>query len=169
MDLEYRVIVVGFGDHFASDAVAGLEVADHLRRASGHICEVRSIESCSPIFFAEQPPNTIVIFTDSVRSGSRPGTIHGISLSTSEVVTHAMQFGSNITRGLRPEIQTLLHSTQRHPPMYLIGIEIEKFDPGIGITTGVHTAVLEVVRELAKLNGKGQPKLPFFPDFLRSD
>jgi hypothetical protein len=58
----------------------------------------------------------------------------------------------------------LLRSLKSHVQVYLIGIAIENWDPGIGITSSVHAAVLEVVRELAKLNGKGQPKLPCFPE-----
>jgi hydrogenase maturation protease len=162
-----RIVVVGCGDRFASDEVAGLEVAAELRRTSGHICEVRAIELCSPTFLAELSPDTIVIFVDGVRSGARPGTIHAIRLPSERVHAHGQTAGSGDALDVHREIDMLQHV--KGPKMYLLGIEIERWDPGIGVTTSVHAAVMEVVRELAKLNGKGQPKLPFFTEDLRSD
>ena len=162
-----RIIVVGCGDHFASDDVAGLEVADQLRRIAGHVCEVRAIEVCSSSFLTELPPGTIVIFVDSVRSGARPGTIHAIRLPSARVHGHGQPKPSSDALGVHSEVDMLQHV--KGPAMFLLGIEIERWDPGIGVTTSVHAAILEVVRELAKLNGKGQPKLPFFPEDLRSD
>ncbi len=159
-----RVVVVGCGDRLASDGAAGLEVADQLRRTPGHVCEIRDIQSCSPNFLAELPPGAMVIFVDAVRSGSRPGTIHWMRLKSPALAAQTLQFGASHTRGLRPEIENLLRVTEPGPQMYLIGIEIEKWDPGFGITSSVHAAVLEVVRELSKLNEKGQPKLPLFRD-----
>lgn len=157
-----RVIVVGCGSRFASDEAAGLEVAAQLRRTSGHTCEVRDIESCSPTFIAGLPPDALVIFVDAVRSGARPGTVHRIALASSGRIT--LQTGSSHMWGIRSEIENLLHLPQPRPQMYLFGIEIEKWDPGFGITTSVHAAVLEVLRELSTFNGKGQPKLPFFSE-----
>ena len=51
-----RILVVGCGERFASDEVAGLEVAAQLGRTPGHICEVRDIEHCSPSFLNNCPP-----------------------------------------------------------------------------------------------------------------
>lgn len=163
-----RIIVVGCGDHFASDDVVGLEVADQLRRIPGHICEVRAIEHCSPSFLAELPASTIVIFVDAVRSGVRPGSIHAVRLPSERVHAHGQPASSSKALGVHHEVEMLQHLKTRSK-MYLLGIEIERWEPGIGVTSSVHAAMLEVVRELAKLNGKGQPKLPFFTEDLRSD
>ena len=157
-----RIIVVGCGDHFASDDVVGLEVADQLRRIPGHVCEVRGIELCSPSFLQELPPGTIVIFVDAVRSGARPGTIHAIRLPSARVHGHGQPKPSSDALGVHHEVDMLQHVNG--PAMYLLGIEIEKWDPGIGVTSSVHAEMLDVVRGLAKLNGKGQPKLPFFTE-----
>ncbi len=162
-----RIIVVGCGDRFASDEVVGLEVADQLRHIPGHLCEVRAIELCSPSFLGELPPETILIFVDAVRSGTRPGTIHAVRLPSDRVHPYSQATSSTDALGVHREVDTLQHV--KGPKMYLLGIEIERWDPGIGVTTSVHAAVTEVVRELAKLKEKGQPKLPFFTEDLRSD
>jgi len=163
-----RIIVVGCGSHYASDDVVGLEVADQLRRIPGHICEVRAIEHCSPSFLAELPPGTIVILVDAVRSGARPGTIHAVRLPSDRVHAHGQPASSSNTLSVHHEVE-MLQNVKAGPKLYLLGIEIERWDSGIGVTSSVHAAMLEVVRELAKLNGKGQPKLPFFTEDLRSD
>ena len=147
-----RIVVVGCGKHLASDESVGLEVVTQLRRTPGHICEVFDCQSISPIFVSDLPANAVLIFVDGMRTGSRPGTIRGINL----------QAGTKPSLPIRSEVEMLLNRASRIPQVYFIGIEIEKWDPGVGITSGVHAAALEVVRELAKLNGEGQPKLPFF-------
>ena len=162
-----RILVVGCGERFASDEVAGLEVAAQLGRTPGHICEVRDIEHCSPSFLEQLPADSIVILVDAVKSGARPGTIHAIRLPADRVHPYGQPTGSSDSLGVHREIDML--QRVKGPKLYLLGIEIEKWDPGIGVTTSVHAAVLELVRELAKRNGKGQPKLPFFTEDLRSD
>jgi hydrogenase maturation protease len=140
-----RVIVIGCGNRFASDEAAGLEVGAQLRRRPGHICEVREIESCSPGFLSELPPDTTLIFVDSIQTGARPGTIHALRFPLS----HAVR--------IRNEIRMLLPLAEKVSQMYLVGIEIEKSDPGIGVTSSVHAAVLEVVKQLSKLVKQGRP------------
>jgi hydrogenase maturation protease len=150
---------VGCGNQFASDEAVGLEVVSQLRRVIGHVCEVHDCRTVSPALLSSLGPETVLIYVDAVRTGARPGTIHGVEL-------HCGQEPSVV---IRSEIQLLLNRAKKLPQAYFIGIEIEKWDPGIGVTTSVHSAALEVVRELAKINGKGQPKLPFFTETPRSD
>jgi hydrogenase maturation protease len=164
-----RIIVVGVGDRFASDDAAGLELAAELRRTPGHVCEVRDIENCPPSFLTDLPPDSTVIFADAVRTGARPGTIHAVRLPSEKVCPRTKSSAPAGALAIHHQIHLLQHLASPSLPMYLLGIEVENRDPGIGITTSIHAAILEVVRELAKFNGRGQPKLPFFTDNLRSD
>lgn len=159
-----RVIVVGCGSHSASDEAAGLDVADQLRRTPGHVCEVRDMTSCSRAFVAELPVDTVVIFVDAVRSGARPGTFHGIALTpSSERIAPTLQSGSGHTRGMRQEIENLLHIPEPRPRMYWIGIEIEKWDPGFGITTSVHSAVFGSSEGTRQAQWKRAAEAALFP------
>jgi hydrogenase maturation protease len=158
-DRRIRIVVVGCGNHLASDDAVGLEVISQLKRVAGHICEAYDCRTVSPTFLSDLPPDTILIFVDAVRSGARPGTIHSFKLVAGEKTPVAV----------RSEIGLLLDRAKQVPQAYLIGIEIERWDPGLGISSTVHAAAVEVARKLAKLNGKGQPELPFFTDDLQSN
>ena len=155
-----RVVVVGCGERFASDAAAGLEVAAMLVRLPGHACEVRDLELCSPQFIAELPADSILVFVQGVMSNSPPGTVHAVRLSREGVADN----GSNPNLRVWDEIRNLLALASRLPQVCFVGIEMERTDAGVGITSSVHAAVLEVTRELISLNEKGQPKLPFLTE-----
>ncbi len=155
-----RVVVVGCGDRFASDAAAGLEVAAMLRRIPGHSCEVRDLDLCSPQYISGLSPETVLVFVQGVMSSSPPGSIHAVRLTRDGLPA------SSSSRTLRvwDEVRNLLRLSSHVPNVGLMGIEMERTDAGIGISSSVHAAVLEVVRELAALNEKGQPKLPFLTE-----
>jgi hydrogenase maturation protease len=168
-----RILIVGLGNQLSSDEAVGLEVAKQLRAVSGHICEVVDADRVTPGLLNGLPANAMLVFISGVRNGSRPGTIHAVRLHPNgplkgSLPTHAL--GMKVP----DEIQLALQNATRLPPICLIGIEMERWDSGVGITSSVHAAALHVVRELAKLteielNEKGQPKLPFFTEDLRSD
>ena len=152
-----RIVVVGCGDPFASDAAAGLEVAAMLRRTPGHSCEVRELDLCTPSFISELAPEAILAFAQGVISNSPPGSVHVVRLGKDGLPE------PSATANLRvwDEISNLLKLASRLSKVYLIGIEMERTDAGIGISSSVHAGVVEVVKELAGINEKGQPKLPF--------
>lgn len=158
----YRVVVIGCGNHFTSDDAAGLECAALLRRTPGHICAIRELEQCSTDFLAHLPPGTIIIVIDTIQTGQKPGTIQGLVLRPGTADLRLLSL-------IRSEIRVLLHGLNNLARVYFIGIEAERREPGLGISSSVHAAVQQVVAELANLNGKGQPKLPFFPENLFSD
>ncbi len=160
-----RVVVVGCGDHFSSDAAAGLEVAAMLRRLPGHDCEVRDLELCSPQFISELSAGSVLIFVQGVASGSPAGTVHRFRVDRDGVASPP----ARITPRISDEVRNLLRLAASIPQVWLVGIELERTDAGIGISSSVHTAVLEVVRELAATNEKGQSKLPFFTETSSPD
>ncbi len=165
-EARYRLCVVGCGRRYYSDQSVGLDVASHLRKTPGHACEVLGFEQCNPGFISELPPTATIVFVAGSRTRVRPGTVQVIRLGT-----ECLKGGSGIKKSgiLCGDAEILLKETSKAPQLFAIGIEMESWDSGIGVTSSVHAAAMEVVRGLAQFDGKGQPKLPFFTEELRSD
>ncbi len=156
----HRLIVIGCGNRLASDDAAGLEVVAQLRRVPDHCWEVSEFDQSSPGFIAELSSGATVLFVDAIHSKSRPGTIHGFCLAAHDALPATMNSVSAVQ--IRQEIDLARKKSESLPQLFVLAIEAERWDHGIGITSSVQAAVAEIVRELAKVKEKEQPKLPFF-------
>ncbi|MDJ0497666.1 MAG: hydrogenase maturation protease [Acidimicrobiia bacterium] len=145
------VVVIGVGNRWRRDDIAGIAVLDELRERVGD--EVELVESDGEptrlIDAFERAPKVVMV--DAVVTGADPGSVHrftdaelpaqmGIGQSS-----HLVQLVETI------ELGRLLGKLPNG--LVLIGIEATDFANGEGMTeavaVGVHEAVVAVLRELA--------------------
>ncbi len=145
------VVVIGVGNRWRRDDIAGIAVLDELRERVGD--DIELVESDGEptrlIDAFERAPKVVMV--DAVVTGADPGSVHrftdaelpaqmGIGQSS-----HLVQLVETI------ELGRLLGKLPNG--LVLIGIEATDFDNGEGMTeavaVGVQEAVVAVLRELA--------------------
>jgi hydrogenase maturation protease len=142
-----RILVIGIGNPYRHDDVAGLQVARKLKEVVPDFCHVVEHSGEGAALMELWKAVNYVILIDAVRSGAQPGTIHRLDASLQPLPspmfrdsTHAFAVVEAI------ELARALHQLPAHCVVY--GIEGQDFQAGIGLSTPVERAARDVIERL---------------------
>lgn len=147
-----RILIVGVGNGLRGDDGAGLAVAQRLQRAELPLeVQVQALDG-EPLHLLERwSAGDVVLIIDTVRSGTAPGTIHRVDVSSARLPA-ALRPTSSHAIGLAETIE-LARVLNRLPATVIVfGIEGARFRAGAELGEAVQQAVAVVserVREEA--------------------
>ena len=146
-DQRQRVLVVGIGNELRGDDAAGLLVARRLQGLAAQAgIEVRELDGEPTALLDVWAGRDAVILTDTMRSGSPPGTIRRLDASRGRLPQRLSGRASTHGVGLQETIE-LAHALCRLPADFVVyAIEGARFDTGAGLSPEVLAAIPALVR-----------------------
>ncbi|MGO9820825.1 MAG: hydrogenase maturation protease [Solirubrobacteraceae bacterium] len=140
------VAVIGVGNELRGDDGAGLVVARRVRQLTGQEgIEVRELGDEPAALLDAWLGRDAVIVTDTMRSGSAPGTI--VRLDAARELLPLPRSGRSSTHavGLQETVE-LARVLGRLPPRLVVyAVEGVRFNPGAGLSAKVRAAIPELV------------------------
>ena len=138
-----RTVVIGVGNPYRHDDGAGLEVARHVRRMALSGVEVREHDGEPAGLLDTWEGADLAIVVDAVHShAGTAGSVYRLDVDDAA----ALPRRAPTSHGLGPgEAVELARALDRLPPRLVIfGIEGTRFEPGIGLSAEVASAVESV-------------------------
>lgn len=143
--------VVGCGNPWAGDDGAGVEVVRRVRDCGRHACELLERPQAGVELMQLLEGAETVVFVDAVSSGAPAGTLHLLSLPSTEVESRGLGSLSSHGWGVA-ELLGLMKALGRPTPrLYLVGIEIGSAVPGASRSAAVEQAIRLVVERFPAL------------------
>jgi hydrogenase maturation protease len=142
------VLVVGVGRRDRGDDAVGPAVAERARELVPP--GVTVIERGEPVDLIDTWAGAeLVVITDAVRSGQRPGTVHVLHACRGPL---PVRTGAGGTHGLGlAEMIELGRALRRLPPeLVVVGVEAERFGPGEPMSPQVKAAVELAAKAVAE-------------------
>ena len=146
------VLVVGYGNELRGDDAVGPRVVE-LLAAGGHLpgARIESRHQLTPELAEDIAAARLVVLVDAVRDGA-PGNV-----CVSEIVARGQPLGSH---AIDPAVLVDLASRVygRTPPVVLVSVSAEQFEPGAALSPAVaSTLPLVVGTVVAVVGGATQP------------
>jgi hydrogenase maturation protease len=144
-----RVVLIGIGNEYRGDDAVGLVVARRLREKLGARATVlESDGEATRLMEAWEGADTVILI-DAVSSGGEPGTLHRFDARVQPIPA---RFGSSSSHasGLAEAIE-LARALNRLPWRLIVyGIEGERFEVGVGLSSAVEKVVPKLVERLVQ-------------------
>lgn len=142
-----KIFIIGIGNDYRRDDAAGRIVARNLKKQMPPGTEIFEETGEGTALLEAWRGAGDVFLIDAVQSGAPPGTLHRIDVQTAPLPaslfrhsTHAFGIAEAV------ELARVLH--QLPPRLIIYGIEGERFDAGVGLSSAVEKAVAEVEARL---------------------
>ncbi len=141
------VLLLGLGNPLMSDDGAGQELLSRLSSYSSEWGrEVEFIDGGTQglALLGTFEGRKAVVFLDAIRLGDKPGAVH--LLTGDEVARMGRRAATTAHEGSAPQILAALQLLGEVPPeIILIGLEPEKIQTGIGLSSSVQAGVSKAV------------------------
>lgn len=139
------VLVIGIGNAYRGDDAAGLHIAQCLKKQAYDRVSVTEERGDGAILMECWKNADTVILIDAVSSGTKPGTIHRLDAHNQPIPTKFFHYSTHAF-GVAEAIE-LARALNRLPDRLIVyGIEGKCFDTGVGLSSEVEKAALEVVK-----------------------
>lgn len=157
----------------AGDDCAGLEVLRCLEAQGPRDCDLRSFHYAGIEILEIFDEADVILFVDAVSSGAPAGSLHLISLPSSDVRPRMLQSISGHGWSLLETSNLARALGRRVPKIILLGIELEGAIPGATRSAAVNEAIDRVVEGFSVveswLRGLSASDLPVSRVFSPSD
>jgi hydrogenase maturation protease len=139
-----NTLIIGIGNKFRSDDAAGLIAASRIKDLRLDKTDVEESAGDGAGLIDTWTGRKNVILIDAVLSGSAPGTVHRLELTSRLLPTEFFKFSTHLFS--IPQAIYLSASLGTLPDKLLIlGIEGKSFDPGEAISGEAESAINNIV------------------------
>jgi hydrogenase maturation protease len=143
------ITVIGIGNEFRGDDVAGLLVVRQLKESPHDGVEFLEQSGEATALMETMDQTGPMILVDAVQSGAEPGTIHRYDASEKSMPAEFLRCSTH-NFSVHDAIE-MARALEKLPAQLIVyGIEGSHFDPGAELSPLVHAAIEKVAQQINK-------------------
>lgn len=139
------ILIIGIGNAYRGDDAVGLHVAHCLKQqAHDRVHVIEESGDGAALMECWKDADTVILI-DAVYSGAKPGTIHRLNAHAQPVPANFFHYSTHAF-GVAEAIELARALNQLPSRLVVYGIEGKCFETGVGLSSEVEKAALEVVK-----------------------